>query len=75
MRSDLLKLSVRDILKSVALFFITSILTGAYQLLQSGELTWEGVKTVLITAVLATISYLMKNFFTNNKDEFLAKDK
>ncbi len=75
MKSNFLALGIRDVIKSVILFFITTLIAGLYQVIQAGGLTWENVKTALVTAVLATIAYLSKNLLTNNKDEFLTKSR
>jgi len=72
MKSKTFTLNARDIIRSVVLFFITTIITGIYQLIQaSGGFTWENVKVVLLTAISATLSYLVKNFLTNSEDKFL----
>jgi putative flippase GtrA len=76
MKSKFLSLHLKDIAKSVVIFFITSVLMSVYELIQvDGLTTWASVKTVLITAFGATISYSIKNFLTNNHDEILQKDK
>ncbi len=75
MKSKFLKLNAKDIVKAIILTFITALLTGIYQLLQTGTLlTWESLKPVLISSIAATIGYLLRNVFTNSNDEFLQRE-
>jgi len=74
-RSDFLSLNKKDVIKAIILTFITALLTGIYQLLQTGTLlTWESLKPVLISSIAATIGYLLRNVFTNSNDEFLRSE-
>lgn len=75
MKSNFLKLNVKDIVKALILTFITALLTGIYQLLQTGTLlTWESLKPVVIAAIAAVLGYLIKNVLTNSNDEFLSTE-
>lgn len=75
MKSNFLTLNLKDAAKAILLAFITALITGLYQLIQVGlSLDWTNIKPVLIAALGAAISYLIKNFFTNSKDEILSKD-
>jgi hypothetical protein len=76
MKSKLFTLKAPDWLKSIIIFFITTVITGVYQLIQaSGGLTWPNIRTVLISAVGATLAYLIKNYLTNSNGQFMAKEK
>ena len=75
MKSKFLSLHLKDVAKSVIIFFIASTLMSLYELIQTdGALNWASMKAVLITAFGATISYLIKNFLTNNEGQFATKD-
>ena len=75
MKSKFLKLNAKDIVKAIILTFITALLTGIYQLLQTNTPpTWDLLKPVLITSIAAVIGYLLKNVFTNSSDEFLRRE-
>lgn len=74
--SDLFKLNEKDIIKGLIIAFITALLTGIYQVIQSdGVIDWATIKPVLLASVGATISYLLKNVFTNSNDNILQKEK
>jgi hypothetical protein len=72
MKSRLFKLNGRDFFKGLLVAVVTALLSGIYNIIQSGgEIT---VKSVIIPGVLAMISYLLKNLFTNSSDEMLTPD-
>lgn len=74
-KSSLFKLNWKDVGKAIAVFFITTLIAGLYQLSQTGELfVWAQVKVTLSTAVFATVSYFIKNFLTNSNDKILKKE-
>lgn len=76
MKSEFLKLNAKDLFKSIIMVFISALLTGFYQLLQqSSAWDWETFRPILMSAVAAVIAYLLKNFFTNSKDEFMSSEK
>ncbi|NOU18401.1 MAG: hypothetical protein HOO91_12665 [Bacteroidales bacterium] len=75
MKSKFLKLDAKDIVKAIILTFITALLTGIYQLLQTDTPpTWDLLKPVLMTSIAAVIGYLLKNVFTNSNDKFLQRE-
>jgi VIT1/CCC1 family predicted Fe2+/Mn2+ transporter len=76
MKSGFLKLSWADLGKGLLVAFFSALITGFYQLLQSGAaLDWITIKPVLLVAIAAGLSYLIKNLFTNNAGEFAKLDK
>jgi len=76
MRSAFLKLNLRDFLKGLILAFITAIITGIYELLQTGAaLDWVTLKPVLMVSIAAALSYLIKNLFTNTDGQILTAEK
>lgn len=73
MKSGFLKLSVKDFIKGLVVAILTAI--GTYL---SSELTGDAdvtIKKIGIASFIALIAYLVKNFFTNNKDQLLTSDK
>lgn len=75
MKSTFLKLNTKDIVKALILTFITALLTGIYQLLQTNRLlTWDSLKPVVISSIAAMLGYLLKNVFTNSEDKFMATE-
>lgn len=72
MRSKLFNLDSRDFYKGLVIAFITALLTALYDSFTIGEVTF---KSILFPTLAATISYLLKNLFTNSSDKILQKDK
>lgn len=68
-------LNAKDFIKAIITAFISGLLTGIYKLLQTGSmLNWSSLKPIAISGISAVIAYLIKNFFTNSKDEFMTKE-
>jgi hypothetical protein len=75
MKSKLFNLNVKDVIKAIILTFIAALLTGIYQILQTGTLlTWESLKPVVISSVAAALGYIIKNVLTNSNDQFLISE-
>jgi hypothetical protein len=75
MKSNYLKLNLKDVVKSIMVTIITAVLTGLYQVIQSGGmLDWITIKPILIAGFGAGLSYLIKNFLTNSNDDLLKKE-
>jgi hypothetical protein len=75
MKSKLFNLNVKDVIKAIILTFITALLTGIYQLLQTGTLlTWVSLKPVVISSIAAALGYIIKNVLTNSNDQFLKNE-
>ena len=76
MKSKFLRLNLSDGIKGLILAIITSFVTGIYQLLiAGGAFNWLTLKPMLLTALAAGLSYIIKNFLTNNEGKILTKDK
>ena len=68
MKSEFLKLNWVDLGKGLLIAFFSALITGLYELLQTGAvLDWLTIKPVLLVAVAAMLSYLIKNLFTNSE--------
>ena len=75
MKSTFLSLNFRDFVKAIIMVFISAFLTGLYQMLQKDfAFDWVSLKPVLMSSIAAVVAYLLKNFFTNSKDQFLSKE-
>jgi hypothetical protein len=69
-------LNMQDFLKGLLMAFLGALITGVYQLFQTGiGLNWATFKPVLLVAVAAALSYLIKNLFTNSAGQFLTTQK
>ncbi len=76
MKSGFLKLNASDLLKGLLVAVLTALLTGLYQLVQANsELNWITMKPVVLAAVGAGLSYLIKNLFTNSEGTVLKTEK
>lgn len=77
MKSSLLNLDYKDLLKGALLALLSAIITGVYDLVSNGILpsTWEQFKPIVLSSVTAFLAYIIKNALSNNKGEFLKKDK
>jgi branched-subunit amino acid transport protein len=75
MKSTFLNLNLRDLIKGFAVAIVTALLTGIYQVIQSGGvIDWTTIKPVVLAAIGAGLSYIIKNYLTNSKDEILTKE-
>lgn len=75
MRSKLFWLNARDFLKGLFLAVITAVITFLISELQSGaSIDVTLFKRIGITALIAFLSYLVKNFLTNSKGEILTAE-
>jgi uncharacterized membrane protein YvlD (DUF360 family) len=74
-KAKLFTLGVKDFFKGLALAIITAVITFLANELQIGtsvDLTL--FKRMGIAAVIAFLSYLVKNLLTNSKDELLTPE-
>ena len=58
-----------DLFKGLLVAFIGAMLTGIYQAIQAGTLTftWTFFQPIIMTGLTAAIAYLIKNFLSNNQ--------
>jgi hypothetical protein len=76
MKTKFLRLGFRDFLKGLVLALITAVITFlTNELAANSTIDAELFKRIGITALIAFLSYLVKNLFTNNADELLKPDK
>lgn len=76
MGSKFLKLSAKDFIKGLIVAMITTLITGIYQVIQSGgSFDWVTLKPVVIAAIGAGLAYIVKNLFSNSQGQFLKLEK
>ena len=77
-RSPFLKLAIPDFIKGLILAVITALVTGLYELINGGwafTFDWVTFKPIVMTAVAALLSYLIKNLLTNSDGQPFAAEK
>lgn len=73
--SSFFSLNARDLVKGVIVAALTVVVSALTTSLQAGSLpTLEQWKQIGMMAAAAGVSYFLKNFLTNKKDEFLKSD-
>lgn len=77
MKSPFLSIGMRDAIRGAVVAGITSILTTFVSILQSGAPPGLlQLKQIAFVGLAAGISYMVKNLFTNSKDQmFKPEDK
>ncbi len=76
MKAKFFSLKTHDFIKGLIVAVITAILTFLIDSLQSGvSIDLALVKKVGVTALIAGLSYLLKNLFTNSKEQFMTPEK
>ena len=74
--SKFMKLNLRDVLKSLEVVLIGTVLPAVTLVVSNQRLpTMEDLKSVAWVAGAAWISYITKNWLTNSNDEFLTPEK
>jgi hypothetical protein len=75
MKAKLFTLNKKDFWKGLILAVITAIITFLTNELQSGTtINLELFKRVGLTSLIAFLSYLVKNLFTNSSDQFATSE-
>lgn len=71
MNSNFLSLDWFDLLKGFITAIIGALLGSIYTIIQTGNIqwTWAFWQIPVYSALLAGISYLLKNFFTNSSGQ------
>ena len=77
MKTSLFSIGTKDIVKGIIMAVLTAIITALYTSINAGKFpsTIEDFKVIGLSALSAGLVYIMKNFLTNNNDQFLLKDK
>jgi hypothetical protein len=75
MKSKYLTLNWKDFVRGLLIAFLTSILTGIINILDTGAIfTWITIKPVLIAGISAALSYLLKCLATNSQDQMFKRE-
>lgn len=75
MKSKFLTLNWKDFSRGLLIAFLTAVLTGVINLLDTGAVfTWLTLKPVLIAGVSAALSYLLKCLATNSQDQMFKRE-
>jgi hypothetical protein len=75
MKSKFLTLDWKDFSRGLLIAFLTAVLTGVINILDTGAVfTWVTVKPVLIAGISAALSYLLKCLATNSQDQMLKRE-
>lgn len=76
MKSKFLSLNLKDFYKSIQVAITTSIIPSVMVIIESGRMPLLGeLKQIGLVGLAAWVGYLLKNVFTNSKDEFLADER
>ena len=76
MKSKYLTLRQRDLIKGLVLALITGVITFLTNELQAGTAIDAALfKRIGMAALIAFLSYLVKNLFTNNRDQLFTPDR
>jgi hypothetical protein len=76
MKSPYLTINVRDLVKGAAVAAGTVMLSLIGTMIESGaSITEEQLITSVKVGVLAAISYLIKNVFTNSQDQMFKSEQ
>ena len=76
MKSQLFSINWADAIKGFILAVISALVTGVYQAIQTGGIsfTWAFWQPIVYISLSAGLSYLIKNFLTNGSDKFLSAE-
>ena len=66
-------LNTQDFLKGLLVAVFSAVLGLAYQVISQSGFTGLDYKQILQVAILAALSYLIKNYFTDSEGKFLGK--
>lgn len=75
MKSKFLTLDWKDFSRGLLIAFLTAVLTGVINILDTGAaFTWGTIKPVLIAGISAALSYLLKCLATNSQDQMFRRE-
>ena len=75
MKSKFLTLDWKDFSRGLLIAFLTAVLTGVINILDTGAVfTWVTIKPVLIAGISAALSYLLKCLATNSQDQMFKRE-
>ena len=69
-------LGSKDFYKGLIVAVITALMTFLIEALQKeSPIDLDLLKRLGVAAIIGMLSYLLKNLFTNSKDQFMTKEK
>ena len=75
MKSKFLTLDLKDFLRGLLVAFLTAVISGIIELLDTGAVfTWLTIKPVLIAGVSGALAYLLKCLMTNSQDQMFKRE-
>ena len=75
MKSKFLTLDLKDFLRGLLIAFLTALISGVIELLDTGAVfTWLTLKPVLIAGVSGALAYLLKCLMTNSQDVMFKRE-
>lgn len=75
MKSKFLTLDWTDFSRGLLIAFLTAILTGIINILDTGAVfNWITLKPVFIAGISAALSYLLKCLATNSQDQMFKRE-
>jgi hypothetical protein len=75
MKSKFMTLDLNDLLHGIVIAVLTAIIAGVLDMLQKGAVfDWVSIKPVLIAAISAALSYLLKCLSTNSQNQMFTRE-
>lgn len=75
MKSKFLTIGLKDVTRGILIAFMTAVLTGIIDMLDTGTLfNWLTLKPVLIAGASAALSYLLKCLLSNSRDQMFTRE-
>ena len=75
MKSKLFTLDWKDFSRGLLIAFLTAVISGVIELLDTGAIfTWLTMKPVIIAGISAALSYLLKCLATNSQDQMFKRE-
>jgi hypothetical protein len=75
MKSRLFTIDARDLINGIFVAFLAAVLTGVIGILDNGAVfTWDTMRPVLITAISAALSYILKSLATNSHNQLFTRE-
>ncbi len=75
MKSKFLTLDWKDFSRGLLIAFLTAVISGVINLLDTGAVfSWETIRPVIIAGISAALSYLLKCLLTNSQDQMFKRE-
>ena len=75
MKSKFLNLDLKDFLRGLLIAFLTALISGVIEMLDTGVvITWLTIKPVLVAGLSAALAYLLKCLMTNSQDVMFKRE-